>query len=193
MVKYDAVGAPVGVPLYGAVRSFGAHKPTFEAVAVTYDASASSIAAVVNEDSQDATIPLEYTLIYCPDQGFAPIHEVTEGHNRRIKAFYWRLWFDQNQALPEGIDLHDELVGPKVTITAAAIERFCDVVGNQGEKFKTSRNLTDITVEAPIDFAIVMGWQVCCSGFRDYVLLWILMQTVLIFIVYHASHFPRVR
>src|ERR1700733_12776823 len=73
IVKYDAAGAPVGVPLYGAVRSFGAHKPTFEAVAVTYDASASSIAAVVNEDSQDATIPLEYTLIYCPDQGFAPI------------------------------------------------------------------------------------------------------------------------
>ena len=27
-----------------------------------------------------------------------------------------------------------------MTIDAAAIERFCDVVGNQGEKFKTSRN-----------------------------------------------------
>jgi fatty acid synthase subunit alpha, fungi type len=104
-----------------------------------------------------ATIPLEFTFIYRPDQGFAPIHEVTEGRNRRIKAFYWRLWFDQNQALPEGIDLHDELVGPKVTITAAAIER-------------------NLTVEAPMDFAIVTGWQVCCSGFRDYALLRILMQ-----------------
>lgn len=74
-------------------------------------------------------------------------------------------------ALPEGVDLHDELVGPEVTITAAAIERFCDVVGNQGEKFKASRNLN---VEAPMDFAIVTGWQVCL-GFRDYVLLHILM------------------
>ena len=64
--------------------------------------------------------------------------------------------------LPEGIDLHDELVGPEVTITAAAIERFCDVVGNQGEKFKTSRNLN---VEVPMDFAIVTGWQVCLFGF----------------------------
>ena len=171
-VKYDAAGAPVGVSLYGAVRSFGVHKPTFEAVAVTYDVSASSIAVVVNEDSQDATIPLEFTFIYRPDQGFAPIHEVTEGRNKRIKAFYWRLWFDQNQALPEGVDLHDELVGPEVTITAAAIERFCDVVGNQGEKFKTSRNLN---VEAPMDFAIVTGWQVC-SGVRDYALLQILMR-----------------
>ena len=77
---------------------------------MTYDVSASSITVVVNEDSQDATIPLEFTFIYRPDQGFAPIHEVTEG---RIKAFYWRLWFDQNQALPEGVDLHDELVGPR--------------------------------------------------------------------------------
>jgi len=32
------------------------------------------------------------------------------------------------------------LVGPKVTTTAAAIERFSDVIGNQG-KFNTSHNL----------------------------------------------------
>ena len=132
---------------------------------MTYDISASSIAVVVNEDSQDATIPLEFTFIYRPDQGFAPIHGVTEGRNKCIKAFSWRLWVDQNQALPEGVDPHE------VTITAAVIERFCDVVGNQGDKFKASRNLN---VEGFMDFVIVTGWQVC-SGFRDYVLLHILM------------------
>lgn len=131
-VKYNAAGAPARIPLYGAAHSFEVHKPTFEAVAVTYDVSASSIAVVVNEDSH---LPLEFPFIYRPDQGFAPIHETTEAlsRNKRIKAFYWRLWFDQNQALPEGVDLHDELVGPEVTITAAAIERFCDVVGNQAQ------------------------------------------------------------
>ena len=82
-VKYDAAGAPVGVSLYGAVRSLGVHKPTFEAVAMNYDASASSIAVVVNEDSQDATIPLEFTFIYRPDQGFAPIHKDTGSQSRR--------------------------------------------------------------------------------------------------------------
>jgi Glucosamine-6-phosphate isomerases/6-phosphogluconolactonase len=70
-------------------------------------------------------------------------------------------------ALFEGVDLCDELVGPEVTITAAAIDRFYDVIGNQGEKSKTSRNLN---VEAPMNFVIVTGWQVCfvimcCFGF----------------------------
>ena len=59
-----------------------------------------------------------------PDQGFAPIHEVAEGRNKRIEAFYWRLQFGQDQALPETIDLRGELLGPETTITAATIERF---------------------------------------------------------------------
>src|SRR6266852_2954558 len=117
-----------------------------------------ALSVLVNEDRQDVAIPLEFTFTYHPDQGFAPIHEVTEGRNKCIKAFYWRLWFGQDQTLPEAIDHRGELVGPEVTIDAAAIERFCDVVGNQGEKFKTSRNPD---IEAPMDFAIVTGWQVC--------------------------------
>ena len=77
---------------------------------------------LVNEDRQDVAIPLEFTFTYHPSQGFAPIHEVTEGRNNRIKAFYWRLWFGQDQTLPDTIDRRDELVGPEVTIDAAAIE-----------------------------------------------------------------------
>ena len=50
MVKYDAAGAPVGVSLYGAAHSFGVHKPTLEAVAVTYDVSACSIAVLDNAE-----------------------------------------------------------------------------------------------------------------------------------------------
>ena len=66
-----------------AARSFGVHKPTFEAVTVSYDAKASAIVAPVNKDCQDVAIPLKFTFTYHPDQGFAPIHEVTEGHNKR--------------------------------------------------------------------------------------------------------------
>ena len=164
-IKYDAAGAPFGVSLNSAARSFGVHKPTFEAVTVSYDAKASTIVVLVNEDRQDVAIPLEFTFTYYPNQGFAPVHEVTEGRNKRIKAFYWRLWFGQDQTLPEAIDHRGELVGPEVTIDAAAIERFCDIVGNQGEKFKTSRNPD---IEAPMDFAIVTGWQVCLG----FILMW---------------------
>ena len=57
---------------------------------------------------------------------------------------------------------------------------------------KMSRGLN---TEAPVDFAIVMGWPVCYSGFRDCVLRAASDSDakVLVFIVYHASHFPRVR
>ena len=57
--------------------------------------------------------------------------------------------------LPKVIDHRDKLIGPEVMIDAAAIEQFCDV-GNQGEKFKTSCNPD---IEAPMDFAIITGWQ----------------------------------
>ena len=37
------------------------------------------------------------------------------------------------------------------------IERFCAVIGNKDESFKTAGNGQ---VQAPMDFAIVAGWQV---------------------------------
>ena len=45
-------------------------------------------------------------------------------------------------------------------------------------------------IEAPMDFAIVTGWQVC-SGFYSNAVLWIL-TTLVVFVVYHASYLPRV-
>ena len=76
-IKHDAAGTPFGVLLNGAARSFSVHKPTFEAVTVSYDAKASAIIVLVNEDCQDVAIPLEFTFTYHPDQGFAPIHAAT--------------------------------------------------------------------------------------------------------------------
>ena len=64
---------------------------------------------------------LKFTFTYHPDQGFTPIYEVTERRNKRIKAFYQHLRFGQDQTLPGAIDHRDELVGPEVTISAAAV------------------------------------------------------------------------
>ena len=91
--------------------------------------------------------------------GFAPIHEVADDRNLRIKQFYWKLWFGDNETLPE-IGLRDTFTGPEVTIDEDDVETFCAVVGNQGEAFKSARNDTPL---APMDFAIVTGWQVSCS------------------------------
>jgi fatty acid synthase subunit beta len=85
-----------------------------------------------------------------------PIHEITEGRNTRVKQFYWKLWFGDDQELPD-IDVHETFTGPEITIEAETIERFCAVIGNDDGSFKSARNSN---VKAPMDFAIVTGWQV---------------------------------
>ncbi|QRV90063.1 fatty acid synthase subunit beta [Ceratobasidium sp. AG-Ba] len=148
-------GQPSSITLTGGARSHGVHDPNFKAVELTFDPSSSRISLTLFEERTGSSIPLSLAFDYKPSMGYAPIHEVSEGRNWRIKEFYWKLWFGDNEALPE-IDIRDTFVGPEVTITAEAVERFCAVVGNQSENFKSARNEH---VQAPMDFAIVTGWQ----------------------------------
>ncbi|KAK5998239.1 Fatty acid synthase subunit beta [Cladobotryum mycophilum] len=102
---------------------------------------------------QSVALPLKFT--YQPDAGYAPIHEVMEGRNDRIKEFYWKAWFGD-----ETLDL-DALVtskfdGGSTTITSEAINDFVHAVGNTGEAFVDRPGKT---VYAPMDFAIVLGWK----------------------------------
>lgn len=148
VVKHTETGAPLSVHLYGSARSYGVHDPTFEAVTVTFDDKTSNITVRMNEEREGTIIPLNFQFVYRPDVGYAPIHEIVKGRNTRIKAFYWKLWFGDNESLPSGIDIRGKLDGPTSKIEAAAIERFCAIVGNQGEAFKTARVPN---VEAPMD------------------------------------------
>jgi hypothetical protein len=50
-----------------------------------------------------------------------------------------------------------KFVGQDATINSSDVERFCAVVGNQGESFKIARN---DNVQALMDFAIVTCWKV---------------------------------
>ncbi|KZT67951.1 hypothetical protein DAEQUDRAFT_367722 [Daedalea quercina L-15889] len=146
---------PVSVALYGAARSYGQHKPIFKAVEVKFEQASQMINVTLFEDRRDVSVPLYFKFQYKPSMGYAPIHEVAEDRNKRIKDFYWRLWFGDSEVLPE-INLRDTFTGPEVTIQATDVETFCAVVGNEGEAFKTVR--AD-RVQAPMDFAIVTGWQ----------------------------------
>jgi enoyl reductase-like protein len=65
--------------------------------------------------------------------GFFPIHEVIEDRNTRIKVFYWKLWFGDESILPS-LDIRDTFTGPEVTIDVASVEKFCGVVGNEGDQ-----------------------------------------------------------
>jgi fatty acid synthase subunit beta len=58
------------------------------------------------EEHTRSSIPLSLAFEYEPGMGYGPIHEVSEGRNRRIKESYWKLWFGDNETLPE-IDIRD--------------------------------------------------------------------------------------
>jgi fatty acid synthase subunit alpha len=170
VVKY-AGSLPSSVTVYGATRSYGEveHKPNFKAFGIIFNPETKLIDLTLFEERQDVAIPLSLQFQYCPSQGFAPIHEIATGPNERIKQFYWKLWYGDDEVLPN-IDIHEKLVGQDATINSSDVERFCAVVGNQGESFKIVTRRND-NVQAPMDFAIVTCWKVSIYSFLSYLIL----------------------
>ena len=156
VVVKNAGSLPLSVTVYGAARSYGEHIPTFKALSVVFNPQTKLIDLTLFEEHQDVAVSLSLQFQYCPLQGFAPIHEIASGRNERIKQFYWKLWFGDNEVLPN-IGIHENFVGPDAAINSNDVEQFCAVAGNHGESFKVARN---DNVQAPMDFAIVTCWKV---------------------------------
>jgi fatty acid synthase subunit alpha len=97
-----------------------------------YDVSSRVINLTLFEERQHA-VPLYLQFKYESSHPYAPIHEE-----------------------PQDLNVCDTFTRPEVTISANDVEAFCTVVGNQQDKFKTV--CTD-NVKAPMDYAIVTGWQ----------------------------------
>lgn len=98
-------------------------------------------------------LPLLFT--YHSDAGYAPIREVMEGRNDRIKEFYWKAWFGEEPLALDAL-VTSKFDGGSTTITSKAINDFVHAVGNTGEAFVDQPGKT---VFAPMDFAIVVGWK----------------------------------
>jgi fatty acid synthase subunit beta len=100
-------------------------------------------------------VALPLKLTYHPETGYAPIREVMEGRNDRIKEFYWRVWFGA-----EPLDLDSSVTGKfnggKAQITGEAINDFVQAVSNTGEAYVDRPGKE---VFAPMDFAIVLSWK----------------------------------
>ncbi|KAH8911498.1 beta subunit of fatty acid synthase [Coniochaeta sp. PMI_546] len=99
------------------------------------------------------SLPLRF--IYKPEAGYAPIHEVMDGRNDRIKEFYWRAWFG-DETLDLDAPVTGKFDGGKSVVTGDAINEFVHAVGNTGEAFVDRPGKT---MYAPMDFAIVVGWK----------------------------------
>ncbi|KAI9782572.1 MAG: beta subunit of fatty acid synthetase, partial [Geoglossum umbratile] len=98
-------------------------------------------------------LPLKFT--YHPEVGSAPIREVMERRNDRIKEFYYRIWFG-NERPPLDASATDTFGGGTSIVTSKAIADFVHAVGNTGEAFVERPGKE---VYAPMDFAIVVGWK----------------------------------
>ena len=98
-------------------------------------------------------LPLMFT--YHPETGYAPIREVMDGRNDRIKEFYYRIWFG-NEAVPFDKPVTSRFDGGRAVVTSEAINDFVHAVGNTGEAFVERPGKE---VFAPMDFAIVVGWK----------------------------------
>ncbi|KAH0541502.1 beta subunit of fatty acid synthetase [Glutinoglossum americanum] len=104
-------------------------------------------------EGKAVALPLKFT--YHPEVGSAPIREVMEGRNDRIKEFYYRIWFG-NERVPLDASATDRFEGGRTTVTSKAIADFVHAVGNTGEAFVERPGKE---VYAPMDFAIVVGWK----------------------------------
>jgi fatty acid synthase subunit beta len=92
---------------------------------------------------------------YHPETGYAPIREVMEARNDRVKEFYYRIWFG-DEAVPFDAPVTSRFEGGRATVTSEAINDFVHAVGNTGEAFVDRPGKE---VFAPMDFAIVVGWK----------------------------------
>ncbi|KAF2857557.1 beta subunit of fatty acid synthase [Piedraia hortae CBS 480.64] len=100
-------------------------------------------------------VPLQLKFKYHPETGYAPIREVMEGRNDRIKEFYYKIWFG-NEAVPFDTPVTSRFDGGSATVSGEAINDFVHAVGNTGEAFVDRPGKE---VFAPMDFAIVVGWK----------------------------------
>ena len=100
-------------------------------------------------------VALPFKFVYHPETGYAPIHEVMDGRNDRIKEFYYRIWFAERE-VPFDTPTTNTFDGGKATITNTDVADFVHAVGNTGEAFVDRPGKE---VFAPMDFAIVVGWK----------------------------------
>lgn len=79
-----------------------------------------------------------------------------QGRNDRIKDFYYKLWFGMdNKDDFLNLSVTEKLIGTGESVEAAKIKEFCQAVGNQAEIYVDRGQ----KINAPMDFAIVVGWK----------------------------------
>ncbi|KAI0008515.1 beta subunit of fatty acid synthase [Xylariaceae sp. FL0662B] len=138
------------------VREQPRHNHYVDVIEVKLDGQSEIVVSMIKDTTalgKPVSLPLRFT--YRPEAGYAPIHEVMEGRNDRIKEFYWRAWFG-DETLDFETPVTSKFDGGRATITKEDIKDFVHAVGNTGEAFVDRLGKE---MFAPMDFAIVVGWK----------------------------------
>ena len=101
-------------------------------------------------------IALRLYFMYCPEFYYAPIQEVMEQRNDRIKDFYWGLWFGEDERPPRDSSLALQFRGGSFTIKEQEVADFVYAVRNTNEAYVTTAGKSNY---APMDFAIKAAWK----------------------------------
>ncbi|KAJ3195403.1 3-oxoacyl-[acyl-carrier-protein] synthase [Irineochytrium annulatum] len=145
-VKLDAQRRPEALTVYPG-RAQGSVPSRYPTVVITTEGD--TISVTIYERRGAKNIPLKFFFKYRPFQGYAPIHEVTEGRNQRIKDFYGSLW----DVSPEDLALKpDDVFRSSFKVESSHVKNFTQIIGNHDELYVKS-------VKAPMDFGIVAGWR----------------------------------
>jgi fatty acid synthase subunit alpha len=114
-------------------------------LSVTYHGSASS-----------NKLSLQFT--HEPRCSIFPLHEEISDRSRRIKEFYWSVWFPKESMESFNTTYVLDPLTAVFSSTAKAspsdIRKFCRIVGNSHSKYAESSQHA-----APMDFAIVIAWE----------------------------------
>ena len=126
--------------------------------------SSSDISLVLYEHRnilrQDTGLLLRFT--YHSEAGFAPIREVMEDRNTRVKEFYHRIWFG-NEPAPLDASPMDCFDGGEVVVEHKAVIDFVNAIGNSNEAYSDAHG--DKSTYAPMDFAIKATFKAMTAPF----------------------------
>ena len=132
------------------------------AVIVTKEGKLITLAITSFSQHHSEPLHLELQYEYVPAHGVTPIREVEEGAVDRVKSFYARLWLGDELAKEALADPRSpwELSAlgsdnASITVARGPLIDFCRVVGNKNEAYVATNHV----VNAPLDYAMVVGWK----------------------------------
>ncbi|KAJ1781772.1 fatty acid synthase alpha subunit Lsd1, partial [Coemansia sp. RSA 2399] len=107
---------------------------------------------------------LELVFRYQARMPYAPIHEVMEGRNERIKRFYAQVWFENSE---DGERLINQTgykamhYGKEIAIERDDVSTFCSAVGSLSSRYVVPWSCNG--AHAPLDYAMRVFWPALCK------------------------------